>query len=83
MPVHTSAKLPTATTLAPLSAEPFAMPRLRAHPRAVLLPSDVMLRQLVEVSRRLPRLTEVQGVRASVHSSHALLDEFDSVVVRT
>ena len=82
MPVHTSAKLPTATTLAPLSAKPLAGAKSQCSTSAsVLLPSDVTLRQLVDVSRRQPRLTEVQGVRASVHSSHALLDEFDSVVV--
>ena len=31
--------------------------------------ADVMLRGPVELSRRQPRLTEVEGVRASVHDS--------------
>ena len=84
MPVHTSAKLPTATTLAPLSAKPLAGAKSQCSTSApVPLRADVMLRQTVGASRRQPRLTEVQGVRATVHSSPALLDEFDSVVMRT
>ena len=45
--------------------------------RAVPLLADVMLPGPVEVSTRLPRLTEVEGVRAVVHDSlraHALLE---------
>ena len=35
----------------------------------VPLPSDVRLRQSVELSRRMPRLTEVEGIRANLANS--------------